>query len=178
MSQRVDLWVDPACPWAWITSRWLLEAAAVRDLDVKFHVMSLAVLNENRELSAGVHRVVADGVSPCARPDRRRRAPRQRRRRTALFGDGHPTTRSTGAGLERSDREVTRRRRTRGRSRRRGRCRRTSTRDFASVTPRAWTRSATTSARPSSTSTRSPSSVPSSRQHPKVRPRDDSSTGS
>jgi protein-disulfide isomerase-like protein with CxxC motif len=51
MNKNVDLWVDPLCPWAWMTSRWLLEAAQVREFEVNFHVMSLAMLNEGRELS-------------------------------------------------------------------------------------------------------------------------------
>lgn len=45
---QVEFWADPTCPWTHLTSRWLLEVRRHRSIEIVWHVMSLAVLNENR----------------------------------------------------------------------------------------------------------------------------------
>ncbi|TFC89571.1 disulfide bond formation protein DsbA [Cryobacterium sp. TMT3-29-2] len=51
MAETVKFWFDPSCPWAWMTSRWVDEVSSLRGFDVEWKVMSLAVLNEDQDVS-------------------------------------------------------------------------------------------------------------------------------
>jgi hypothetical protein len=59
-----EFWFDPLCPWAWMTSRWMMEVERVRPVDVTWSVMSLAVLNEGRDLPDDYRAMMDRGWGP------------------------------------------------------------------------------------------------------------------
>ncbi|GAA3533184.1 DSBA oxidoreductase [Aeromicrobium flavum] len=63
-TETVDLWFDPLCPWAWMTSRWMLEVEQVRPVHTVFHVMSLSVLNEDKDVPQEYKDMIERGWGP------------------------------------------------------------------------------------------------------------------
>ncbi len=66
MQTKAEFWFDPVCPWAFITSRWILEVAKVREIEITWNIFSLPHLNKDREMPEKYKAIFANSWS-CAR---------------------------------------------------------------------------------------------------------------
>jgi hypothetical protein len=66
MQTKAEFWFDPMCPWAFITSRWILEVEKVRDIEISWNIFSLPYLNKDREMPEKYKAIFANSWS-CAR---------------------------------------------------------------------------------------------------------------
>jgi 2-hydroxychromene-2-carboxylate isomerase len=100
---NVDFWFDPLCPFAWITSRTVLEVEKVRDISVTWRIMSLAYLNEDKDIPDSYKELLKDAWGPvrvCMAVEEKYGQDKLAELYTALGNRKHP------GGAEKLDREL------------------------------------------------------------------------
>ena len=65
MTQKVTFWFDVACPFCWLTSRWMKEVEKVRDVEIEWVPMSLAVLNDGRDIPSDYAKAMEANWGPA-----------------------------------------------------------------------------------------------------------------